>query len=1243
MSLKNKVAAILVLIMVISTLTFYGVFKLIVFKSFVDAENNDAEHDMHQCISSLRLEIKHLDRFVHDWSSWDDVYKFATDGNREFIKENLDWTEFRDQSLNLIHFYDRNGKLIWGKTFDLKTEKEIPLDLVKELNAALFHRLIIEQKPERFSSGIIQTSIGPMMIAARPILTSENKGPIHGTLIMGRLFTEESLTALSEQVGVDLKAWPVGDERMPKAIRELMPLLKDRDSVRLTYASSNILHAYSIVKDLNNQPAILLEASFPRNITHKGMRAYVVGMMFILGVGILVFVSISGMLRAYVLKPIAKLTEDALAIGVSAKDVKGFEISREDEIGVLSREFGAMVHRLSMSEERYRLMAELTGKLVYDYDVQSGCVTWHGAISQLTGYTEEEFQRIDINKWEDMIHPEDRVEALSLLETAMRECGIYHTEYRFRLKDGSYIFIEDQGVFLPDTMGKAKRMLGNMGDITSRKNAEKTIRKSEERYRTVFESTATANIIVAEDTMILFANSNFEEMTGYSRRELEGKMSWTSFVVEEDLERVKTYHMMRRLKPGSVPNSYELRFINRQGQVRDLFMSVAVIPETKVSVASIIDITERKQAEEALKKSEERYRTIFEHTGNASVLLGDDTTILLANSNYEKLSGYSRQELEGKMSWTTFVDKEDLEKMRQYHEMRRIEQGSAPESYEFRFINRNGEKRDIFLSIAIIPGTKVSVASLMDITERKQVEESLQQSEAKYRFLTEKMNDLIWTANLDFNLTYISPSVVKLLGFTPEERIRQNPAEMMTSKSYAIALDVLSKELKNEQEEGFDPDRSVKMELDFYRKNGSIVRMESVMSAIRDHDGKIVGIHGVSRDITERKRAEEEKERLEAQLAQAQKLESIGTLAGGIAHDFNNILSAIIGYTELAMDDVSDTKKTRSELKEVLKAGDRAKDLVRQILAFSRQTETKHSPLALHTIIKETIKMMRSVIPTTIEIRQNLIDSGIVMSDPTQIHQIMMNLFTNAVHAMDKTGGVLDVSLKRVSINGDAETHDLDLSPGSYLRISVSDNGQGMTPEVMARVFDPYFTTKEVGRGTGLGLSVVHGIVKSHGGVITCKSTHGEGTIFDVYLPELDSGKETLNTHEKKPLPTGTERILFVDDEPVLIDLTKKMLENLGYTVVTRTSSIEALELFRNNPDKFDLVITDMTMPAMTGDKLTQRILEIRKDILVILCTGYSELISEEKAKKIGVKEFIMKPLVVRDLAIAIRKVLDVG
>ena len=678
-------------------------------------------------------------------------------------------------------------------------------------------------------------------------------------------------------------------------------------------------------------------------------------------------------------------------------------------------------------------------------------------------------------------------------------------EEKFTDVKGVVHTIVTKKTFYTDDKGE-KFIVGIIRDITGRKQVEGIIRKSEERYRTIFESTATANIIVAEDTTILLANSNFERMTGYSRSELEGKMSWTSLVVDEDLERAKMNHRMRREKPGSAANSYELRCVNRQGQIRDLYMSVAVIPDTQESVTSLIDISERKQAEEDLRRSEERYRTMFEHTGNASVLFGEDTTLLLVNSNFEKLSGYSKKELEGKMSWTAFVDKEDLERMRQYHEMRRNEQGSVPDSYEFGFINRCGEKKDIFLNIALIPGTKVSVCSLIDITERK--------------------------------------------------------------------------------------------------------------------------------------KAAEEKKRLEDQLTQAQKMESIGTLAGGIAHDFNNILTAIIGYSELALDDVSDPEKAKTEIREVIKAGDRAKNLVSQILTFSRKTETTYSPLELPTLIKESLKMLRSVIPATIEIRRGIIKSGLVMVDPTQIHQLMMNLCTNAAHAMDETGGVLSVSLHKDNIDAEIAS-DLEVSPGPYLRLTVSDTGHGMTPEVMERIFEPYFTTKELGRGTGLGLSVVHGIVKSHGGAIICKSASGEGTTFDIYLPELVLETKAPESTKEESLPRGTERILYIDDEPALANLAEKMLSKLGYDVTTLTSSLEALNIFKSRADKFDLVITDMTMPGMTGDTLAQKLMEIRPDIPVILCTGYSEHVSGEGAKKIGIRKFVMKPLEMKVLAKAIRKVLD--
>ncbi len=526
------------------------------------------------------------------------------------------------------------------------------------------------------------------------------------------------------------------------------------------------------------------------------------------------------------------------------------------------------------------------------------------------------------------------------------------------------------------------------------------------------------------------------------------------------------------------------------------------------------------------------------------------------------------------------------------------------------------------------------------VQELRQSKEKLEKSESRYRFLTEKMNDVIWTMDLDLKLTYVSPSVQRILGFSVEEHMKRDMEETMTPESFSRALDLISSELERDGLDGVDPDRKIMTEFQYYCKNGGMVWLESVISAIRDKDGSIIGIHGVSRDITERKHAEEEKRRLEDQLAHARKMESIGTMAGGIAHDFNNLLSAIFGHAELALEDLSNHNKLSRHLKEVLRAGARARDLVRQILAFSRRAEKMYVPLELCTVVKESLKLMRSIIPTTIEIRQELLDKGRVMSDPTQINQIMMNLCTNAAHAMDEGGGLLLVGLKKVVLD-DQEAHSLELAPGHYMRMTISDTGQGMTPEVMDRIFDPYFTTKGLGEGTGLGLSVVHGIVKSHGGAVTCRSKPGEGTIFHVYLPELESPVEIVETQGQETCARGNERILFVDDEPSLASLAEEMLSNLGYRMTASTMPAEALELLANDPHAFDLVITDMTMPGMRGDQLARKIMEIRRDMPIILCTGFSEHINEKKALEMGIRAYVLKPLQMNAMSDTIRKVLD--
>jgi len=445
-------------------------------------------------------------------------------------------------------------------------------------------------------------------------------------------------------------------------------------------------------------------------------------------------------------------------------------------------------------------------------------------------------------------------------------------------------------------------------------------------------------------------------------------------------------------------------------------------------------------------------------------------------------------------------------------------------------------------------------------------------------------------------------------------------------------------------------------EVKLKRKDGSCFYGEIIARKI-DFAGE-PGVQVWIRDITERKQADNEKRLLELQLQQAQKMEAIGTLAGGIAHDFNNILAAIIGYTEIASLQVADDNKAKESLNEVLKAGHRAKDLVNQILAFSRPAEEGRKPIQVTSIMKEALKLLRATLPATIETRQNIEidpDQDTILADPTQIHEVLMNLCTNAAHAMWENGGILEISLQNVEIgirNSEFEDDEgkppihipyssVDLDPGQYLRLTVSDTGHGMTEKVMKRIFDPYFTTKDKGGGTGMGLSVVHGIIKSHSGTITVYSEQAKGSTFHVYLPLIQEEVQKPDIDDNAPVLTGHERILFVDDEHALVEIAKDILERLGYEVVTRTSSVEALELFRVRAHSFDLVITDMTMPNMTGDKLSRELMKIRSDIPIILCTGYSERISEEKAKGMGIREFVMKPLVMKDLAKTVRKALD--
>jgi len=513
---------------------------------------------------------------------------------------------------------------------------------------------------------------------------------------------------------------------------------------------------------------------------------------------------------------------------------------------------------------------------------------------------------------------------------------------------------------------------------------------------------------------------------------------------------------------------------------------------------------------------------------------------------------------------------------------------------------------------------------LRDLTERKQAEKALRESEDKFRtFFNLSPQSIAITEAETGKLVNLNNMFCEQTKYSRDEVIGKTTTEMgfysTDDRDRFINELYASGEIRG-------------LKMNFKVKDGSILNTLMFSKLLRIAEEKF--ILTIFLDITRQ-------QKLEAQLHQAQKMESIGTLAGGIAHDFNNILFPMFGYLEMMMRDAPVDSPLHDSLERVFNGAKIARDLAKQILTFSRQKDHEMKPLKVHLVIKEALELVESFLPSTIEISQNIkTDCRLVMADPTQIHQIVTNLCTNAFHAMEETGGKLTITFKDVEL-AVKDLKDSVMIPGPYVCLTVADTGQGMKQSIMDRIFEPYFTTKKEGKGTGLGLAILHGIVKSHGGHISFYSEPGKGAEFKVYLPVIKKQKETSKVETDASIQKGNERILLVDDQDIIVQMEKQMLEQLGYHVTGRISSVDVLEMFRADPDKFDLVITDMTMPNMTGEQLADELIKIRSDIPVILCTGFSEMMSEEKAKAMGIKGFLMKPVVMKDLSSTIRKVLD--
>ncbi|MFO7753117.1 MAG: PAS domain S-box protein [Desulfobacteraceae bacterium] len=665
-----------------------------------------------------------------------------------------------------------------------------------------------------------------------------------------------------------------------------------------------------------------------------------------------------------------------------------------------------------------------------------------------------------------------------------------------------------------------------------------------------------------------------------------------------------------------------------------------IFRDREVVLSVVRDITDRKKAEEALYRSEERLSMALEVSLAGAWELNLKTGEFQVDSTQFAFFGYARDEHpKTAKEVLELIDPLDRERVKQ--KFNRFTRGERTDyKDEFIITTKNGEKRWLHNRGKVVQWDTddtplIIIGTAIDISELKWAEQALRENEERYRTILDSRNIGYFEVDLNGEIHFFNNALSELTGYSPDE---------LSGMHYRKYTDeTTSKELARAYSNILSTGEPLeKYEYAVERKDGDRLLVETSVSPMKDARGMPVGFRGLIIDISERKKAEEDKKQLENELRQAHKMEAIGTLAGGIAHDFNNILSGIFGYSQLAKSHTDNPVKSKGYIDQIINGAQRAAGLIQQILTFSRQSEHEKHLLNISVVVKESLKLLRSSIPSTIEIKEKINSSAKTMADPTQIHQVVMNLCTNAYHAMRSTGGVMTVELEEITISDQSSIPDLNILPGNYLKLEIRDTGQGMDNETLRKVFDPYFTTKPPGEGTGLGLALVYGIVEDHGGYIRAASAPGKGTSFQVFLPAArDNDVSGIPQEPSKPLEGGSESIMVVDDEESILIPTREILQDYGYSVDGFSDGEYALEAFEKDPARYDLVITDMTMPRMTGEELARRIRESRSDLPVILCSGYNENISEKTVLELGIKTYIQKPVDNEMLILKIRDILD--
>ena len=750
-----------------------------------------------------------------------------------------------------------------------------------------------------------------------------------------------------------------------------------------------------------------------------------------------------------------------------------------------------------------------------------------------------------------------------------------------------------------------------------RGRAEEELRESRERLLSTLESITDGFFTMDSSWRVTYVNKETEGIWQKSREELIGKVFWELF---PNALGTLLHDRYQQAMSERIPVAFEFQV---PGMTK--WLEERVYPAKDGLSVYFRDITARKATEDALRQSQAMYRDLYENANDMIFTLDLEGNFTSLNRRAAQMLGHGDQAGKTANIWDVLAPESAASALSLITRAVMEESDLQDEQpWEFEAVGRDGAPLHLEVKARLIRqgNTVVGIQGIArDITERRLAEGQ----RIKLQAAIDAAVEAVYILSTDGTVEYVNPAFCRMSGYTCEEIVGRNIGTLPGWTAGTLDLRAIKKTL--------DQGKAWSGRAPGTRKDGTLLHVDLTVSPIFGRPGEIINYVGVSRDITEEMN-------LENQLRQAHKMEAIGTLAGGIAHDFNNILAAIIGFTEMTIDEAMKGTRLKRSMQQVLKAGMRGRDLVKQILAFSRKTQGEPKPLSLTPLIRETVKLLRASLPSTIQIVLDIgTESETILASPSEMQQVLMNLGTNAAHAMREHGGILKIGLADAQFSPADALPERDMAPGAYVELTVTDTGTGMEAGVKEKIFEPFFTTKGQGQGTGLGLSVVYGIVKGLKGGITVSTEPGKGSVFSLFFPKAQ-GDVVPQEESAGPIPGGAARILVVDDEVALVEMAQGMLEPLGYTVIGTTDSGQALEMFCDHPDRFDVVIVDQTMPRMTGMVLAGKLLDVRPDTPIILVTGYSETISPAKAKALGVK-LLMKPFNRREIAQAIRSMLE--